>query len=139
MLKHKLFRFARLGEDRIRQLLRLNQSEQRLASDAQAFWSKPISADNSFWWHTRDSSPFANAEDKWQRIGQRHHELFANFARAAGIERPVKTIVEWGCGGGANAVEFAGECRELWGSTHLMRLGDSLAFEGFQVRINRWV
>lgn len=115
MLKRKLLRAARLTEDRVRQFLHLHQSERALADEAQTFWSKPIDDSNSFWWHTRDSTPFANAVDKWKRIGERHTQLFADFAKAAGIERPVKTIVEWGCGGGANAIAFAGECHDFWG------------------------
>jgi len=115
MLKHKLLRAARLTEDRIRQILRLNQSEQKLAGDAQAFWSRPIDRNNALWWHARDSTIFSEAEQNWLAMGKRHTRLFADFARAAGIERPVDRIVDWGCGGGANAVAFAGECRTLWG------------------------
>ena len=115
MLKRKILRVARLTEDRVRQVLRLSQSQEARARDAQAFWSKPIDGGNAFWWHTRDSAPFADADDKWRRIGERHVGLFADFARSAGIERPVQSIVEWGCGGGANAVAFAKECREFWG------------------------
>ena len=115
MLKRKILRGARLMEDRIRQVLHLSQSPEARAREAQAFWSKPIDKSNSFWWHARDSISFADAEEKWRRIGERHTQLWADFARAAGIERPVKTIVEWGCGGGANAIAFARECREFWG------------------------
>jgi len=115
MMKRKLLRVARLTEDRIRQILRLSQSENARARDAQAFWSKPIDGENSFWWHVRDSSPFANADDKWRKIGDRHTQLFAEFARAAEIERPVNKIVEWGCGGGANAIAFSKECQDFWG------------------------
>ena len=115
MISRKFLRIARLTEDRIRQLLRLNESEAKRARDAQAFWSKPITTDNSFWWHARNSTPYVNADEKWLRIGQRHTQLFADFARSAGIDRPVGTIVEWGCGGGANAVAFANECRDFWG------------------------
>lgn len=115
MLKRKLLRAARLTEDRIRQMLRLNQSGRTLESDAQSFWSRPIDDGNSFWWHARGSTPFAGADEKWKTIGTRHLGLFADFVRLADAERPVKKIVDWGCGGGANAVAFANECEEMWG------------------------
>ncbi len=135
MLKRKLLRGARLLEDRIRQVLRLNQSERKLAGDAQAFWSRPIDDGNGFWWHARGSGPFAGSDDeKWQMIGRRHVKLFADFARAAGIERPVAKIVDWGCGGGANAIAFAAECRDMWGvdvsDEALQECGRQLAADG---------
>lgn len=115
MLKKKLFRAARLTEDRCRQVLRLNESEAKLSKDAQSFWSRPIDAGNSFWWHARGSTPFANADEKWQAMGDRHVAMFKEFARGVGIEGPVDRIVDWGCGGGANATAFAPHCKEMWG------------------------
>jgi 2-polyprenyl-3-methyl-5-hydroxy-6-metoxy-1,4-benzoquinol methylase len=117
MLKRKMFRAARLAEDRLRQLLRLNERPERLERSAQEFWSRPIGADNSFWWHARGSTPFAGEDDvKWQMIGRRHTGMWQEFARSVGIQTPVKRIVDWGCGGGANAVAFAPECEEMWGA-----------------------
>ncbi|HEX8325720.1 MAG TPA: class I SAM-dependent methyltransferase [Tepidisphaeraceae bacterium] len=114
MVKQKIGRVVRLTEDRVRQLLKLNESEQKLASQSQRFWTRPMDQNNSLWWHARDSTIFNEAEQNWQAMGQRHTAMFADFARAAGIERPVQRIVDWGCGGGANAVAFAPECREMW-------------------------
>lgn len=134
MFKRKLLRAARLTEDRIRQLLHLNESEGRLAGDAQAFWSRPIDNDNSLWWHARDSTIFADAQDKWRAMGRRHQTLFADLARLTNTARPVGKIVDWGCGGGANAVAFAGECREMWGvdvsADALAECGRQLAADG---------
>lgn len=115
MLKRKLLRAARLTEDRVRQLLRLNQSESTLAKDAQGFWTRPITEGNSFWWHSRKSTPFADAEDKWLSIGRRHVKQFVDLAQLVGVKRPVDKAVDWGCGAGANALSFASECKELWG------------------------
>lgn len=115
MLKQKVGRIVRLAEDRVRQVLRLNESEDKLAGQSQKFWTRPIDENNSLWWHARESTIFSEADQNWQAMGQRHTRLFADFARSAGIDRPVGSIVDWGCGGGANAVAFAGECRELWG------------------------
>lgn len=115
MLKRKILRTARLTEDALRRLLRLNQSEQRIESDAQAFWSQPIGDGNSFWFHARKSVTFANADEQWLSMGARHLALFTDLARLTETNRPVKRIVDWGCGGGANAVVFGDECEEMWG------------------------
>jgi len=34
--------------------------------------------------------------------------MFVEFKRLTGSETPINRIVEWGCGGGANALHFAG-------------------------------
>lgn len=134
MINRKVLRAARLTEDRLRQVFRLSQSENKLANDAQSFWSRPIDEGNAFWWHARGSTPFKDADDKWQRIGQRHTQMFADFARTYGIQRPVKKIMEWGCGCGANAIAFAGECKEFFGvdvsAEALKECGKQLAADG---------
>lgn len=135
MIPHKALRAARLTEDRVRQLLRLKESEAKLSKDAQSFWSRPMDQNNGFWWHARGSAPFANeADDKWKRIGDRHTQLFADISRTCGVERPVQKILEWGCGGGANAVAFAKECREFYGidvsTAALEECGRQLAADG---------
>lgn len=113
MVKQKVGRIVRLTEDRIRQLLRLHESDDKLARQSQSFWTRPMDKGNSLWWHARDSTIFNEAEQNWQAMGRRHTGLFAEFARAAGIERPVRSIVDWGSGGGANAVAFSDDCQEI--------------------------
>lgn len=117
MLARKVLRVARRAEDSIRRFFSLNESPARIEHDAQHFWTRKIDSDNGLWWHARESSMFAgtDGQSRWAMIGRRHLGMWENFARAAGIERPVKTIVEWGCGGGANAVAFANECNDFWG------------------------
>jgi cyclopropane fatty-acyl-phospholipid synthase-like methyltransferase len=86
-------------------------SEARIDRDAQRYWSTP---NGSSWWsnsHWRDSEVFANT-DLWHQIGEQHLELFDRGARAAGFSVPCHRIVEWGCGGGANAVHFAPRARD---------------------------
>jgi methylase of polypeptide subunit release factors len=115
MLLSKLKRLARLSEDRVRQIIPIHDPETKRERDAQSFWSRPLDASNSFWWHARDGTCFQGADENWRMIGQRHTSMFAEFAKSIDIQRPVQKIVDWGCGGGANAVAFAPECREMWG------------------------
>lgn len=56
------------------------------------------------------------ADADWHSIGADHWALWEKFSRAAGATDPPSRIVEWGCGGGANAVAFAPHCTEYVGA-----------------------
>ncbi|MFB9691366.1 class I SAM-dependent methyltransferase [Amycolatopsis plumensis] len=90
------------------------QPETRISADAQAYWRQP-SGDrwqgNSHW---KDAAVF-DGGDLWSRIGAEHLDLFDAGARMAGFTRPWKRVLEWGCGGGANAVHFAPRADEFIG------------------------
>ncbi|OXM70718.1 SAM-dependent methyltransferase [Amycolatopsis sp. KNN50.9b] len=92
----------------------LTQSERRLAADAQLFWTDRADRgwkDNSHW----ADAPVFGEKVPWQEIGRRHLDMFRRGARMAGFDRPWERVVEWGCGGGANAVHFAPHAREFIG------------------------
>ncbi|MGW5700241.1 class I SAM-dependent methyltransferase [Amycolatopsis japonica] len=90
------------------------QSESAISADAQGYWNAPDGKrwkDNSHW---RDSGTF-DGNDLWSEIGARHLEMFEGGARLAGFDRPWNRVIEWGCGGGANAVHFAPRAQEFIG------------------------
>jgi hypothetical protein len=75
----------------------------RRLGDARRYWSgeaDPRWLANSHWRRGLD-------EDAWLEIGQESLTIFDQFAKA--LDRPSNpgVVVEWGCGGGANAVAFA--------------------------------
>lgn len=113
----KAKRLARRAEELVQRTLTgvgARQSESRISTDAQAYWREPAGdrwLANSHW---RDASVFRD-NDLWARIGREHLELFERGARMAGFTRPWDRIVDWGCGGGANAVAFAPHAREYLG------------------------
>jgi SAM-dependent methyltransferase len=91
-------------------LTRLGFAEppERLTAAAQSYWTgrdgETWSADS----HWRNGlSP-----DDWQAIGADHWRLWESFSRSAGVTTSPHRIVEWGCGGGANAVAFAPHAAE---------------------------
>lgn len=97
--------------------LGLPQSETRLAKDAQAYWG----AANQDGWrshsHWRDGDAFAK-EQTWRRIGEGHLALYQRLALAATGTDPLTgrgRVIEWGCGGGTNAVAFAPHVDEFIG------------------------
>ncbi|MFC4858695.1 class I SAM-dependent methyltransferase [Actinophytocola glycyrrhizae] len=105
------------AEDLVQRVLTrvgLSHSESRIAADAQTYWASAGSASwkaNSHW---RDAHVFDDG-DLWHEIGKRHLDMFERGARAVGFDRPLGRVVEWGCGGGANAVHFAPKAREFVG------------------------
>jgi cyclopropane fatty-acyl-phospholipid synthase-like methyltransferase len=112
----KILRAVRLAEDRVRQIVPIHDSEQTRMRDAQQFWSQPLDPGQASWCHTRDSDLFQGQGDaNWLAIGNRHVRMFTEAARSIELPMPARKIVEWGCGGGANAVAFAGQCDEFWG------------------------
>lgn len=92
----------------------IGRSERALAAEAHDYWSSPGSdrwESNSHW---RDAPVFAGG-DLWGLIGARHLDMVERAARAVGFTRPWGRVVEWGCGGGANAVHFAPRAGEFVG------------------------
>jgi SAM-dependent methyltransferase len=77
-------------------------------SSAREYWSdadRPDWQQNSHW---RDA-PISGWVDRWDEIGRTHLAMYERFARMVPLECPGR-IVEWGVGGGANAVQFAPLC-----------------------------
>jgi SAM-dependent methyltransferase len=97
-------RAAAVAEDACQRLLAtvgVRESDAKIGKDSQEYWSNRDAkrwADNA---HMPGSNTFAG-NDLWDQIGARH----ANMFRHACIDsRP--TVVDWGCGGGMNAVALA--------------------------------
>lgn len=92
----------------------IRQAEATIAADSQRYWRQPRDGRwkaNSHW---RDSEAFEDA-GLWERIGAEHLAMFEAGLRLVGSARPWNRVVEWGCGGGANAVHFAPRCEEFIG------------------------
>ena len=56
---------------------------------------------------------FADDQDLWRRVGTEHLEIVRTAARACGWTWSSPRVVDWGCGGGANAVAVAPHAGEL--------------------------
>lgn len=111
---HRLKRVARLSEDAIRRTLRLHSSQKTLEQDAARFWSRPITSENSLWWHARDSGIFAE-NGGWDAMGQRHLALYRDFQRLRGQDERCARAVDWGCGGGANTLPLLDVAQTVYG------------------------
>ncbi len=93
---------------------RLEHSEARLIADSQRYWtnaSNRLLAQHAHW---RGAGIFAD-DQRWLALGREHLHIYREFAGVLGLKSPLGRIVEWGCGGGMNAVHFARETREFYG------------------------
>jgi 2-polyprenyl-3-methyl-5-hydroxy-6-metoxy-1,4-benzoquinol methylase len=100
------------GIDQALNRLGFNQSAERLTADAETYWA---GKQGEAW--TADSHWRGGlSENDWRAIGDDHWALWEMFARAVNATGPLRRIVDWGCGGGANAVAFAPHCAEYIGA-----------------------
>ena len=80
-----------------------------VAADAKEYWSGSETAV-----HQRDMSHWLGEgrwadQAGWRRIGEEHFELHRILLKLAGRTEPIRTMMEWGQGGGANAIRFAND------------------------------
>jgi SAM-dependent methyltransferase len=89
----------------------LKNARRGAVASAQEYWSAPGSAEwmqNSHW---RDA-PITGWAEQWDEIGRVHRGMYDRFARMLESEPP-RRILEWGVGGGSNAVQFAPLCERF--------------------------
>lgn len=102
-----------LLEHELRSRLGFVETEETLVAESQVFWNGPLSNRLKRYSHWRGVG--ANDDSHWRAMGDEHLEMFRQFCAVVGLECPVEGIVDWGCGGGANAVRFAGEAKSYHG------------------------
>ncbi|QYN22958.1 bifunctional 2-polyprenyl-6-hydroxyphenol methylase/3-demethylubiquinol 3-O-methyltransferase UbiG [Amycolatopsis sp. DSM 110486] len=90
------------------------QPESRISADSQTYWRRPSGDRWQANAHWRDASVFQGS-DLWSRLGREHLDLFDAGARMASFTGPWHRVLEWGCGGGANAIHFAPRAEEFIG------------------------
>jgi 2-polyprenyl-3-methyl-5-hydroxy-6-metoxy-1,4-benzoquinol methylase len=98
--------------DQVLTRLGFGQSAAQIGTDARAYWADRQGEAWAAHSHWRGEL----AESDWLGLGLEHWALWETFARAVGATRPLERIVDWGCGGGANAVAFAPHCDEYIGA-----------------------
>jgi 2-polyprenyl-3-methyl-5-hydroxy-6-metoxy-1,4-benzoquinol methylase len=100
---HRSLKTARGVVDVTLNTVGIRQSARAIADQAQSWWTRPPEHKRSMYCHWRDGFD----ADTWLAIGRESFDLCQQFARAISFPMPAKRVVEWGCGGGANAVHFA--------------------------------
>jgi SAM-dependent methyltransferase len=90
------------------------ESDRKIQRDADRFWNaEDVRLQQHAHW--RGAGIFAD-ESRWFAWGEQHLRFYEQFARMLDAPRSVKRIVDWGCGGGANAFHFAPLAQEYVGT-----------------------
>jgi SAM-dependent methyltransferase len=91
------------------------QPAAKLERDAAQYWvtgSGDNWQNNSHW---KGGSKF-DGTGVWEAVGRGHVELYERLRLASGQPpAPLERVVDWGCGGGANAITFAHLTQEIIG------------------------
>ena len=108
VVRRQFRRRARHAEILVRRAFGLTESEARLARDAQAYWSDVANDNLAGHAHWRGAGSFED-DGRWQALGRAQLEIFDRLAPAAGLAPggPLGRVLDWGCGGGMNAIHFA--------------------------------
>lgn len=107
-----MMRSCRTAVDVGRNLLGWHESEEKLTRDAQQYWDAPQPAGKrETFAHWRGFCDDAT----WMEIGRESLAVFDRLAPSAGFDGQMKRVVEWGCGGGANAIHFGQRCERFVG------------------------
>jgi hypothetical protein len=91
----------------------MNDSLETLTADAHSYWNR-----DDPW--TRSVSHFTGARrcpaNRWKRIGDRNWQRFTTFVERVNARlEDFQSMVEWGPGGGANAVAFCRHFKRFYG------------------------
>jgi len=98
----------------VRHAIGFTESETKLIGDSQTYWNDAPDRSlkqNSHW---RGVGIFAD-DSRWLALGRENLQFYEEFARAVDLKHSLKCIVEWGCGGGINAVHFGRLADEFYG------------------------
>jgi SAM-dependent methyltransferase len=92
------------------------QSEDELVRASVDYWNDGARAgiDVADYSHWQGAGPWQDRE-RWLQLGRGHFRMYEQLALVTATSRPVRRVVEWGSGGGANAIHFIGEIDEFCG------------------------
>ncbi|MGH9696262.1 MAG: class I SAM-dependent methyltransferase [Bryobacteraceae bacterium] len=87
-------------------LFRPRETDDKLNRDAQQYWNAPGTQLLNQYYHWRGVGIFAD-DNLWLALGRKNLKIYQRFCCMLGVTKSPGRIIEWGCGGGANAVHFA--------------------------------
>jgi SAM-dependent methyltransferase len=101
----EIFRALRRAGYQLLERLPRSPSDLSLAHEAQKYWEDP--AQTAFQSNSHWKGSGGLREEVWSELGRPHVQLLQEYMKIRGQSAPLERIIEWGCGGGANAVHFA--------------------------------
>jgi SAM-dependent methyltransferase len=92
------------------------ESEAELAAASMKYWNEGDKAgiDLGDYSHWKGTGPWQDHQ-KWLALGRVHFEMYERLCLYTGVRRPLESAIEWGCGGGANAIHFVDEVKRFCG------------------------
>ncbi len=93
---------------------RYREDTQSLVNDSYRYWNDIAHTDRAVNAHWRGKGVFQD-DALWLKLGRDHWNLFHHLAHANGRRPNLRRVVEWGCGGGMNAVHFAKSANTFYG------------------------
>lgn len=93
----------------------LHEPSDKLQRDAYEFWNKSSTENNIEELSHYEGHGRWSDTDTWNRIGDKHIIMFKQFCRYLNYDKPIYNILEWGPGGGANAIHFAKDAEIYYG------------------------
>jgi hypothetical protein len=104
----------RFGERVVRDRFGIYQREDKIVADSQAFWEDVsrdgLEAGRAHW---RGNGVFSDA--RWHEIGAHNLALFERMVGRDWLRSRAARIVDWGSGGGSNAVRFGVGAERYYG------------------------
>jgi SAM-dependent methyltransferase len=84
----------------------------RITQEAARYWESAGKDE----WESNSHWREAMGDAAWLEVGNDHWAIFEQFAKSLDSGTKLGTVLEWGCGGGANAVAFAPHAERFVGA-----------------------
>jgi len=92
-----------------------SESDTKILTDSQAFWSSSDKLndikDHAHW---KGEGRWKD-EEKWLGIGRNHINLLKSFIKYLNYDKSIDSVLEWGSGGGSNAIAFSQLAKRYYG------------------------
>jgi SAM-dependent methyltransferase len=115
--KNDIVKHAKLTYQKVRLAIlnRIGEPSKSLQKDSGLYWNEgdKHGIDLKDYSHWRDHGPFKDG--RWEALGRLQYQMFEKLVTFAAVERPIGSAIEWGCGGGMNAVHYVGEVNRFYG------------------------
>ncbi len=91
------------------------EKEDKISNDAKKYWSS--SQENSTIQdlsHWRGSGRWCD-DESWNKIGKKHFFMYKKLCDLTEMTGQIRSMIEWGPGGGANLIWFSKELNKIYG------------------------
>ncbi|WP_051718997.1 methyltransferase domain-containing protein [Hymenobacter sp. IS2118] len=114
-MKQHLERAIRVSRRLLDNYVGIRESEESIIADSQAYWNRLSNQGRDGGpAHFRGQSIFEQ-DERWLSIGYNNLRILHRFLGPDWLTATPRRVVDWGCGGGTNAVHFGPGARSYYG------------------------